>query len=179
MAFVARVLAAGPQLWDGAVKLWDGAHVAAAHASAFWFAADKDCKHAIVVAASMCMGYAPERYTPGFGPFSLGFGWLFIGFILGWLVAIHVPTLAGWAEQARHMPPNMKLRTRRPAWHQAAEAALAQADGTRRLVLQRLVDDGDVALQLLTANAGVSSRIMLGRILGESVVQANAAQWNL
>ena len=64
MALFANLLAAGPQIWDLAVKMWDGAHSAAAHASLFWVSAEKGCKHAIIVAASTCAGYVPERYTP-------------------------------------------------------------------------------------------------------------------
>ena len=181
MALLTQLVAAGPAIWDGAAKVWDIAQKSAAHASTFWAGAGEDCRHAIITSTSVCFGYSPARYSPGFRPFSLAWGWMMFGFVTGWLFALHSETLAKIAGQMLVNVWNHRRSCPRPAWHSAVEAALAMqtAEGPRRLVLQRLLDDGDHALQLMAATAGVSPRVALGRALGDNLVQNNAAHWGL
>ena len=161
MSHIATLMNAAPQLWEGAVKAWNAAQAAANHASTFWIAADKDCKNAVILATNTCLGYVPERYAAGFGPFCLAWGWMLMGFLIGWLASLHVPSLT-----ALWRPIYARLMARQRPWHHAVQSALLQAaDGPRKLVLQRLLDDGDDALQLLAANSGVSPGVMLGRVL--------------
>ena len=118
-----------------------------------------------------------------------------VGVLIGLLVGLHVRDLAGGLagigqriEVARTMArPDFLARAGgapglrpMPLWHQAACTALAVApEGPQRIVLTRLVEDGEAALELLVASTGVSKRVALARVLGESVVAAHAVQWRL
>ena len=78
----------------------------------------------------------------------------------------------------RHLPPprHPPGLQAMPPWHTAAQRAFRLAtDANRRTVLQRLITEGDEALQLLAASAGTSRRAVLSRVLGEAVVQESAA----
>ena len=182
MAQVQVVLSTGAQLWQGTVAAWNVATAAAVRGSALWIVAEQDCRQAVIMAANSLVGYVVPRFCPGFGPFSLGWGWLLVGFVAGWLASLHSEALLSVLERLPEMALNLvrRRRLRRAPWHQAVEIALAQTrDGPRRVVLQKLADDGDSALQLLAASAGVSTRTALARVLGEGVVHNNAAQWGL
>ena len=67
-----------------------------------------------------------------------------------------------------------------PPWHQAACDALRFApEGPQRIVLQRLVEDGEPALDFLVSSTGIPRRAALARALGEHMVATHAAQWQL
>jgi hypothetical protein len=167
----------------GALNAWSQASVAAAHASVIWSQATPDCRSATLLATNICLGVTPlSVVTPGLGPLSLGWGWALIGFIIGILTGLHF-----WDLVARLEPlfvfvfrlsrgPSL-LAAQRPPWHVAVQSALLQtSDVHRRIVLQRLLDDGNAALDLLAAHAGVSRRAALSRLLGE---QSLLAEWRL
>lgn len=149
-----------------------------------------DCPTGVARAASTCLG-TPPRYFPIWGCVGLG---ALAGFCLGFLVAciavndfgrvrreargrIHQEYAEAEVARPRHLPPAPGLHVM-PPWHSAAQRALRLAtDANRRTVLQRLIIDGDGALQLLAASAGTSRRVVLALVLGEAVVQENAEFW--
>ena len=118
-------------------------------------------------------------------------GWVAMGILVGLPLGILVACLAmhdfgrvprgprryaiedANVPRPQHLPPPPGLQAM-PPWHPAAQRALQHtADVNRRLVLRRLLDDGDEALTLLAASLGVSRRAALARMLGETVVQQN------
>ena len=66
-----------------------------------------------------------------------------------------------------------------PLWHAAANDALRNAQGPLRLVVQRLVEDGEPALELSAAANVITKRAALGRVFGEQVVRVHVASWGL
>ena len=134
---MAQAIALAPQLWNGALHVWETAVRAADVASKHWAVTPSDCRHAIVFTASTCAGVEPIRYSAGFGPFSLGWGWMLVGWLLGLLSPQLWLLLYALGEHAARLP-SLFTAARPPAWHMAAMAALAQApDGPRRVILQR------------------------------------------
>ena len=193
-------LIGGGWSWRVLKGVWQYAGQAATQAGLSWFAASAKCKGAIVFSAyhvfHTCGGYeAPVQYTPGFGPFALAWGWSLISLVLGilfgitlcahfWTFVARIEQLCQKVQQIRTQvgsdifaPPGLSLL---PPWHQAVQNALSMAaDGNRRIILQRLAEDGDAALDLLAASYGVTKRDALTRILGDHVVRPNAAAWGL
>ena len=169
--------------WQAAVEIWRAATRAARDASHFWAYLPSDCKHAAVFTASTCAGFSPAKYVPGLGPLSLAWGWLLIGVLLGlcfWDLAHAVESLVARMGQLRDHYRVARGQARRPLWHPAAAAALAMAgNGPERVFLQRLVDDGDAALQMLALCTGVAPREALARVLGREFVATHAASWGL
>ena len=186
----ANLITLGPRLWDAAQGIWGAACAAADRSAQWWAGAPKECKDAIVFTTNLCAGYEPVKFTPGFGPLGLGWGWGLVGFLLGILACAHFWNFVARMEQLGNRvlqvrlaavpplpPPGLPLQ---PLWHQAVRDALVHAvDPNRRIVLQRLLDDGDAALQLMAASAGVSRRIALSRVLGEVILLAHGAEWGL
>jgi hypothetical protein len=174
--------------WAGAatawaLNVWSQASVAAAHASVIWAQASPDCRSATLLATNICLGVTPlSVVTPGLGPLSLGWGWALIGFLVGILAGLHFWELVARLEPLlsfvfRHSRGLALPAEQRPPWHVAVQSALLQTgDVHRRIVLQRLLDDGNAALDLLAAHAGVSRRTALSRLLGE---QSLLAEWRL
>ena len=73
--------------------------------------------------------------------------------------------------QLRDQHHEARRRVRLPLWDPAAVAAIASAgNGPERVFLQRLVDDGDAALQMLALCTGVAPRETLARVLGQGFV---------
>ena len=179
--------------WDFLRQAWHYAGEAAVQASGAWATVNGPCRGAVVFSTyqvlSSCMGYEPPvQYTRGFGPFALAWGWCLVGLTIGFLIGLNFWDLLGRLEQVPQRldrvrrrfiapPPGLQVG---PPWQHAIRDALAVAiDVNHRIVLQRLLDDGDAALQLLAASTGVSKRAALVRVLGEHVVQANALAWGL
>ena len=52
-------------------------------------------------------------------------------------------------------------------------------DANQRLVLQRLAEDGEAALRLITVASGASRRTVLAKVLGENFVERHATEWGL
>ena len=128
----------------------------------------------------------PSRFTPGFGPIALAWGWclvgLLCGLLCGLLVGLYFEQLSRRAAGMAHVlgrmafsaPPGLSAM---PPWHQAVVAELARAgQGPRRVLLQRLCDDGDAALDLLAAAGGVTRLEALARILGDAAVRDRKVQ---
>ena len=80
-----------------------------------------------------------------------------LGFVLGWLMALHSGTVAKATEHMIRHLVDPRRRLPQQAWQAVVETALAAqaSDGPKQLVLQRLADDGNDALQLMAANACV------------------------
>ena len=107
---------------------------------------------------------------------------------MGFLVSSHSSDLWGlvdkvvqrfWGSHALYIaaPPGLHSI---PPWHRAAQTELQGSHaGPRRTILQRLVDDGDTALEFLAAAGGVTKREALARVLPPQVVHANATLWGL
>ena len=117
-----------------------------------------------------------------------------MGVLLGILMALHFPLFMSVLDQftrwyrALGSAPAVPAAAASPApglspmqpWHHAAQMELRAApSGPRRVLLQRLVDEGDAALELLAAAYSVSKRDALARVLGEHVVRINAAAWGM
>ena len=142
------------------------------------------------MATNICAGYKPEVFAPGFGPFAMAWGWCAVGALLGLLLGLHIRScihaLEGHANHRVHgrgeqpgvqAPPGLQAM---PAWHRCAEEAYSQcADPNRRVVLSRLLEDGDAALLFFAASTGVNRRIALARVLGSDIVQKHAMDWGL
>jgi hypothetical protein len=170
----AAVLVLAEKVWPLAVRFWEGSTAAAAHASIHWASVAPDCRSATIMAMNVCLGMTPAPGTPGFAHLSLGWGWGLVGFLLGLLLSPHLLLLC----RRLHGAAIPTVGT--APWQNAVITALAQtSEHHRRIVLQRLIDDGDEALQLLAASAGVSRRAALARVLGESVVTSHAAAWGV
>ena len=171
-----------------AARAWDAASAAAALATKGWLASSSGCRGAVAHAVAECGGFTlpVAQYTPGFGPIALGWGWYLVGVLSGLLIGLYFEQIAhraaslaaglGRQAQAAAGPPGL---TAMPPWHQTVRGELAAATGPRRVILQRLSDDGEAALDLLAAAGGVTRRDALARVLGEGVVGANAAAWGL
>ena len=180
---------------------WAFAAGAAREAGAAWVAASAKCKAVITHSASrvftVCGGFdeeMPVLFTPGFGPFALAWGWCLVGIVLGLLLGLHfwdfvskLDQLAQRLERVRRVaaavpdlfgaPPGLAAI---PPWHGAVQLALAQVtDPNRRIILRRLLDDGEPALQFLAASTGSSRRRALEALLGGAVVQQHATEWQL
>ena len=192
---LAAFVSIGPRIVEYGGQAWEQATQAADTAAVYWAAAPRECKDALIFAGNICGGIKPLRYlSPGFGPLALAWGWLLVGVLIGLLLGLHfwdiIAGLEKFAQRVEtvrtaarnplpHMrpPPGLHLL---PAWHAAACNALAVVpEGPQKVVLRRLVEDGDAALELLVASAGVSRRAALARVLGEHIVAANAHQWDL
>ena len=192
---VAAVINLGPRLCEFGGQAWTHAQQAAEQASIYWAAAPRDCKEALFFSGSTCIGVQPKYYSPGFGPFSLAWGWLGVGWLIGLLIGLHFWHIVAGLERYAHRaeviradmrnpaaltpqtPPGLQLM---PPWHAAAYNALQVArDGPQRIVLRRLVEDGEAALELLMAFHGVTKREALATVLGEHIVRANVQQWQL
>ena len=182
------------------LQAWTYAGEAARQAALTWAAASGRCKGALTYSAyhvlTTCGGYqddAPTQFTPGFGPFALAWGWCLVGVVLGVLLGLHfwdflarlehfaqrlerIRRVAAAVPQLYGAPPGLMAM---PPWHSAVQNALLMAHGPQRVVLQRLLDDGEPALDFLAAVAGVPRRNALARLLGEQLVQAQAAAWGL
>ena len=181
-----NVIGAAPQAWAVGQQVWASLSTAAVAASALWATASMDCKSAIVFATNTCVGGRPPvAFTPGFGPIALGWGWLLVGVCIGVLVGLHFWTFVDrtlgaairFPSPQRNTAPGLQII---PPWHEAVrEALVATNDAHRRIVLQRLLEDGDAALDMLAAGGGMSRRSALARMVGENVVQANALAWGL
>ena len=170
----------------------DYASLSASRAATALLAASGPCKGAIAYAIYECGGYVPPpRYTPGFGPFSLAWGWCLLGALCGLLLGLNFEHVAQRIERLLHLwqrclcclsrapaaPPGLRLM---PPWHSAVSSELLAAGlGPWRTILQRLSDDGDAALDLLAAAGGVTRREALARVLGEPTVRAHAGAWGL
>ena len=193
---LAALLNIGPHLVDLGGKAWNFASAAADQAAVYWAAAPRECKHALIFAGNICAGVEPvQYYTRGFGPLALGWGWLSVGLLLGLLLGLNSRDIVAALEKYGHRVemPRASLQIAAPAplqpppglqpmplWHQAARNALAFApDGPQRVMLRRLVEDGDAALEFLVASTGASRRAALSRVLGEQVVATNAVSWRL
>jgi hypothetical protein len=164
-----------------------------ADAASWYITLPGDCRASISHAAATCFG-TPPRYFPAWG-------WVAIGILLGFWMGVAVACLAlrdfrrdvavVQPEVARpeHLPQHTAQQLPRPLspglrpiplWHAAAREALRVAtDAPRRLVLQKLYDEGDAALDLLAIAGGISRREALGRILGTEIVMNNAVAWRL
>ena len=95
---------------------------------------------------------------------SLGWGWLCMGFLMGLVLAPYVQRCLSWATDV----PMWTRAPAEPEWSNRVRAALAQTtDPRRRTVLERLLRDGESALQLLADEANVSRAVALARVLGE------------
>ena len=181
--------------WPAAQQVWALASNAAKSAALAWEASTAKCKGAIAHSAyhlaTVCGGFeeeAPTRFTPGFGPLGLAWGWCLVGVLLGLLLGLNfwdiftrleqiAQRIEGVRRAGADAPPGLRPM---PPWHGMVRDALAvAAEGPRRLVLLRLADEGDAALEFLAAAASVSKRTALARILGEHVVQVNAVAWRL
>ena len=92
-----------------------------------------------------------------------------LGFVLGWLMALHSGTVATATEHMIRHLVDPRRRLPQQAWQAVVETALAAqaSDGPKQLVLQRLADDGRDALQLMAANACVF--VAVGGVLGDTV----------
>ena len=109
---------------------------------------------------------------------------MMLGVFLGlhfWDLVACLDQCAQRIQRIRHTglaaPPGLHTM---PAWHAAVLAEhCITTEGPRRVILQRLIKEGDAALELLAALAGVSKREALARVLGPTVVQANAVAWRL
>ena len=180
-------------LWQTAQSFWGHASRAAARASLAWMASSAECKGAILASlhytTSVCGGQEPPvQHTPGFGPLALAWGWGLLGVLVGFVLALHFPLIMSIVERpvrwyrslgSSAAPPAPGLAVMQP-WHRTAQAELQTAPGgPRRIILQRLVDEGDAALELLAAMGGVSKRDALARVLGDAVVRTNALAWGL
>jgi len=176
-----------------AAGLWGFARQAAAEAAVTLAASSAQCKgaiiHSVYHSLQVCGGYeAPVRFTPGFGPLALAWGWCIMGILLGFLLGLHfqdvvvkLESLVKCIQRVQRggplAPPGLSPM---PGWHWAVEAELRVApEGPRRIILQRLVDEGDAALDLLAAAGGVTRRDALARVLGEQTVRSNVAAWRL
>ena len=179
---------------------------AARHATVAWATSSSKCRAAVAFSAqhvlSTCGGFAdelPAAFTPGFGPFALAWGWILVGMVLGILLGLHfwdflarleqfwqridrirrlaaVAAVAAADAEVGGAPGLAAI----PPWLDAARNAFLVAQGPQRIILQRLVEEGDPALQLLAAAmGGVSRRAALERVLGHQVVQAHAHAWRL
>ena len=157
--------------WQAAAEAWRTAARAARDASLYWAYMPSDCKHAVLFTASTCVGSSPAKYVPGIGPFSLAWGWLLIGMLLGlcfWDLVQAVERLGARWMQLRDQHHEARRRAHLPLWHPAAVAALASAgNGPERVFLQRLVDDGDAALQMLALCTGWHRAKRLPAFLGK------------
>jgi hypothetical protein len=191
MAF-AGLAAIAPNVLEAGLWAWDQASQASERAAAAWAAAPPDCKNAIIFAGNTCLGYKPILFSPGFGPLALGWGWGLVGFLIGVMCGLHfwafldrLDRLVGRLDAAMRAnrqdgagaAPGLQQM---PPWHGAVDLALGMAtDANRRILLQRLRDEGEPALQFLAASTGVSRRRALETLLGAAVVQRHANEWQL
>ena len=181
--------------WAAVGQVWKAASDAAKTATVAWAASTADCKAAIshatyhVVGACGVFGaQSVPQMTPGFGPFSLGWGWCLLGVLFGFLLGLNfwefvqrAEKIIQWMERARRglllTAPGLNVM---PPWHAVVQTELRTvADGPRKIVLQRLAEEGDSALDLLAAAGGISKRDALARVIGVQVVHANAVAWRL
>ena len=184
----APVMAAWVNLASLAARAWDAASAASSHAAGAWQASSAGCRGAMAHAVAECGGFSlpVAQYTPGFGPIALAWGWCLVGVLCGLLIGLCFEQVAhraaslaaGWGRLAQAVagPPGLAAM---PPWHQTVRGELAAAAGPRRVILQRLSDDGEAALDLLAAAGGVTRRDALARVLGVAAVRANAAAWGL
>ena len=186
---MAEVLAFAAGWGPVLVARFNEAKVVLADAATWYVTLPTECRASISHAASACLG-TPPKYFPAWGWVAMG---ILVGLPLGILVACLAMHDFGRVPRGprryaiedanvprpQHLPPPPGLQAM-PPWHPAAQRALQHtADVNRRLVLRRLLDDGDEALTLLAASLGVSRRAALARMLGETVVQQNGEFWGL
>ena len=166
-------------------------HMYANGAWAFLFALPRDCTLASIHTAMVCGGATPAYITPGFGPFSLAWGWLVVGVLMGALMTYAVLSFLGMLRQRPPVAPFMLLPPApvpgpappapavSPAPAPAPVApvpvlARTPADQAREELLEYLASGGTAALQDLAASNGMSESEFLMRSFGVSASATNS-----
>ena len=163
---------------------------ASSHAAlAFLASLPGDCKLATLHTAMVCSGQAPEYITPGFGPFSLAWGWMIVGLVIGaalmYIILAHPPqpgwlrrqpTIATLAAMARERPappiaPQVAPRLLTPLQatslpHRPPPGLLAPRDQERSDIVAYLARDGREALADLADASGVTEADFLLNMFG-------------
>ena len=144
---------------------WHHADHSARAAVAYLATLPRDCKLASLHATLLCMGEVPAYVTPGFGPFSLAWGWMIVGMIVGAVMTYLFPSCRGMLRQRPLMLPMMTL----PAalGPQPVTPAPVTFGGQERAeLLEYITYGGTEALRDMAANAGVGEAEFLARAFG-------------
>jgi hypothetical protein len=161
---------------------WQLAQRSAQGAYAFLSVLPQDCKMASLHAALVCGGADPEYNAPGFGPFSLAWGWMIVGTLTGALTTYAGLSFFGMLRQRPQVVPYMQppgpapapaplappLAPLAPPPAPPAPTSIAPAEQVRQELLEYLATGGTAALQDLASSYGMSEAEFLMRSFGTS-----------
>jgi len=160
---------------------WHYTDRSARAAFVFLAALPTDCKLASMHATLLCMGEVPTYVTPGFGPFSLAWGWVIVGMFVGAAVTYLILASMGMLRQRPLVVPLAMNLPAAPAPVPVAQALLpvppapqfvAPAGQERAELLDYIAHGGTEALRDLASSAGVGEAEFLVRAFG---VQGSSA----
>ena len=148
---------------------WQFAQSSRRAAFAYLAALPRDCTLASLHASMVCLGTDVAYYTtPGFGPFSLAWGWALVGVMLGGLITFLMlsatgrmrrePTLATFASMTRTGPPTVATTT--------------AADQARQDLLDYIAIGGRPALQEIATSTGMNESEVLMNVFGVQRIPA-------
>ena len=86
-------------------QTWTWTRAQATTVAAFLSGLPRDCQLAALHTSLVCAGHDPQYYDyPGFGPFSLAWGWMIVGALVGGTAMYMMLSFMGRLRQERTMP---------------------------------------------------------------------------
>ena len=167
-----------PYLLAGGSSLAQWASANARSVSAFYISLPTDCRGSIIHVASVCMGSGPLYFpTPGFAPFSLSWGWLLIGWLIGTMIGMYVTRMIGptlqqpqplVAEATAAIATAAAAAILPPAhsqWQSLLEVALASAvNSDQQRMLRHLLQGGETTIDRLAASSHLATPEFIYRV---------------
>ena len=144
------------------VSAYQVSHTASLSALTYLAALPKDCKLASLHAAMVCSWEEPAYYSvPGFGPFSLAWGWLLLG------VGVGSALSALWMSWMGHLKLDPSVGTLAALVTPAPVPEITRVRA-RNDVLNFIAAGGSSALQELAAASSMTEQALLTAVIGTS-----------
>ena len=142
---------------ERATELWNWTRGAAGDTWVFLSGLPANCWLASVHAGMVCMGQNPSYHSvPGFGPFSLAWGWMLVGIVVGaaamYIYMFHHGRLRRQSIRSINQPPSIPQ--------------MSAADSEREEFLEYIALAGRPALQDLAARTGSTEADILIGLFG-------------